>query len=213
MRSVTSTWRPVRRHSCATAWTWRRVDESNSQPISRPLLNPIAATGARTAGPSCRQCELTPSVEARPESRGVGSGAKRDRLALCGLPAARDPVSGRDQCLRLANRGDVDQAAVEANGTPTLACRLLHRLQDAPRTVNLLRRRGERLVGQCHLLGVDRPLALASEHGRAARLSAVAVLVAEIAERAIDRAQAVGTCRHHHAGDGIVPHIAPMDLT
>ena len=61
-------------------------------------------------------------------------------------------------------------------------------------------------------LGMDRPLALAAEHGRAPRLGAEAVGVGEVAERAVDRAQAIGARGDHHAGDGVVPHVAPVDL-
>ena len=59
---------------------------------------------------------------------------------------------------------------------------------------------------------MDRPLALAAEHRGAVGLGAEAVGIGEVAERAVERTQAVGPGGDHHPGDGVVPDIAPVDL-
>jgi len=57
---------------------------------------------------------------------------------------------------------------------------------------------------------VDGPFAFAAQHRGALGGGLVAFLVLEIAERAVDRAQAVGAGGNHHAGQRIVPHVAPV---
>ena len=78
--------------------------------------------------------------------------------------------------------------------------------------VHLRRGRAHHLVGERDLARMDRPLALAAERRRPPRRGAVAVGIGEIAERPIDRAQAVSARRHHHARECVVPHVAPMHV-
>ncbi len=91
-------------------------------------------------------------------------------------------------------------------------CGLLHGGEDAPGACSTsLRWRGEDLVGERDLARDGSPTCPRSP-APPARLAAalIAVGVGEIAERSVDRAQAIGAGGHHHAGDGVVPHVAPV---
>ena len=109
-----------------------------------------------------------------------------------------------------AQRRGVDQAAVQRDGAATLARGLRHRRDDP---AGLLRRRRvgrEHLVGQGDLGRVDRPLALVAQHRGAARGGAVPLGIAEVAVRAVDRAQTVGPAGDRDAREGVVPLVAPV---
>ena len=84
--------------------------------------------------------------------------------------AGGDLVGLGDQRLGLADRGDVDQPAIEADRALALRAGGRHRLEDAARLLDLGRRRRHDLVGERDLARMDRPLALAAERrGAAAR--------------------------------------------
>src|SRR4051794_41922775 len=55
-----------------------------------------------------------------------------------GSAALADPVRGGDELLGLPDRGDIDQPAVERDRSLPFLARLLHRLEDAPRALDLL---------------------------------------------------------------------------
>ena len=55
------------------------------------------------------------------------------------------------------------------------------------------------LVGELDLRGMDRPLALDAERGAAACGGLVAFGIVDVAERAVDRTQAVGAAGDRHA--------------
>ena len=86
---------------------------------------------------------------------------------------------------------DVDQSAL-VDRRP-LAPRLgrLHRRQDLARLGHGRFGRGEDLVGQRHLLGVDRPFADHAQRRRPPRLRPEALVIAEIAERPVHRQDAM----------------------
>ena len=84
--------------------------------------------------------------------------------------------------------------------------------EDPARAVDLGLARREDLVRELDLRGVDRPLALAAQRRRPARRRTVAVGVVEVAERAVDRAQALRAAGRHHAADAEVPLVAPVRL-
>ena len=65
--------------------------------------------------------------------------------------------------------------------------------------------RGEHLIGEGHLRWVDRPLALVAEHRGALRRGDKSIRVRKIAERTVDRTQAVGAAGDHHARLGRMP--------
>src|SRR4051794_478184 len=163
-------------------------------------------TGAGMSEPPRAIICLVAFVAARPRERIADLAGRRSSGRLA------DHVGRGDELLGLADRGDVDQPAVERDRALPLPARLLHRGQDAPGALDLLLGRGEDLVGERHLRGVDRPLALAAEHGRAPRLGADAVGVGEVAERAVDRPQARRARRSHQGGGGVVPHVAPVGV-
>src|ERR1043166_4452749 len=91
-----------------------------------------------------------------------------------------------DQHFGLADRGDIDQPAVERNRSLALALGLFHRFEDALGLGDFGLARTEDLVCECDLAGVDRPFAFASEHGGPIRLRLVSVRVGEIAKGSID---------------------------
>src|SRR4051794_14758633 len=99
----------------------------------------------------------------RDGNRFSSDGTRRTRLAGLNLVELGQQVLGHpDRC-------SVDQPAVEGHRAAPLRRGLLHRRDDPVRTVDQARVRGEHLVGQLDLRGVDRPLALVAEHGGAAR--------------------------------------------
>ena len=68
--------------------------------------------------------------------------------------------------------------------------------------------RREHLVGELDLRGMDRPLAFDAESGGALGAGRVACRIGEVAERAVDRTQAVGAAGDRHARQGEVPLVA-----
>src|SRR3546814_3569561 len=103
-----------------------------------------------------------------------------------------------------------DEAAVQRHGAFAFVLGRANGRQDALGLVDLGLGGAVDLVGELDLARVDRPLALAAEHRGAARLGLEALRVGEVAEGAVDRPQARGARRHHHAGDGVVPHVPPV---
>src|SRR3546814_8223657 len=103
-----------------------------------------------------------------------------------------------------------DEAAVQRHGAFAFVLGRANGRQDALGLVDLGLGGAVDLVGELDLARVDRPLALAAEHRGAARLGLEALRVGEVAEGAVDRPQASGARRHHHAGDGVVPPVPPV---
>ena len=110
-----------------------------------------------------------------PGSRAATPGQARSDLGIASLrpdPGVQPAAAIRSAVATRASAWRIEAMSIRRPSRltaplPSLA-RLLHGDQDAPGAVDLLGRRREDLVGQRHLLGVDRPLALAAQHRRAA---------------------------------------------
>ena len=71
---------------------------------------------------------------------------------------------------------------------------------------------GKDFVGQRDLAGVDGPFAFVTQDGCALAGGAEAIGVVEVAEGAVDRAQAVGAAGDQHAVLGEMPGVGPMEV-
>ena len=158
--------------------------------------------------------------------RAVDDPAARDRHAVAGEQllglvlvdvhghrprpdrVGRDRVGHLEDRARHPLRGRVDHLAVHGGRAPAVGLGLAQLLDDPAGPVHLGRRRAEHLVGERDLAGVDRPLALGPERGRAAGAGAEAVGVPEVAERSVDRAQPVGPAGDDHPAQREVPLVA-----
>src|SRR5688572_21554300 len=98
---------------------------------------------------------------------------------------ASDLLGLGDQDLRLADRSKIDESAIERDRTAAFLLRLCHRFQDAPRLGDFGFARGEKLVGERDLAGMDRPFAFAAEDTGAVAAGAIAVRIGEVAERSV----------------------------
>src|SRR5687768_1147774 len=102
----------------------------------------------------CRSSAILPSSSAIgfSKSRKVAMKVRYEVSGCCG-----DLLGLRDQDFRLADRREVDEAAVQRDGALALFLRLDHRLQDPMRLLHLRIGRREELVRDRHLRGMDRP--------------------------------------------------------
>src|SRR4030095_6354771 len=105
--------------------------------------------------------------------------------------AAREPGALQDG-LEDAHRGGIDQEAPAARRPGAALRRRLVGLAHAPRERDLLLGRREDVVGELDLARMDRPLADEAERRRPGGLAAIALGIAVVRERAVDRVEAVG---------------------
>ena len=95
----------------------------------------------------------------------------------------------------------------EAAPLPCASASLSATMMRSARSTSLAGRR-EHLVGELDLRGMDRPLALDAERGGALGARRVAFRIGEVAERTVDRTQAVGAAGDRHARQREVPLVA-----
>ena len=214
----------------------RRVERRDLQ--LGALLAPIAVVvvaadvgdtvGCRGCGPAAGQRRLSGGGVAddpeddRPRHGGKhGTGPRRARAAssptwpLDAAPvvcALLDQLDLGQQVLGHAQRGGVDQAAVQRDGSLAVVGGLLHRLHDPARARDQPVIGREDLVRELDLAGVDAPLALEAEDRGSPGGDQVALGVAEVAERAVDRPQAVGPAGDGDPRQGVVPLVAPVQV-
>ena len=148
-------------------------------------------------------CRAIRCFRREPSSDPASRGHLLPRVEEAG-PAKRPLSAGHriglfDQRLGHADRGDVDQAAVERDRALAFLGGLGHRLENAAGLGHFRLGRREHLIGQLDLRRMDRPLAFIAQHHGALGRRDIAVGIAKVAERSIDRAQAIGAARDHHA--------------
>ena len=95
----------------------------------------------------------------------------------------------------------------EAAPLPCASASFSATMMRSARSTSLAVRREHR-VGELDLRGMDRPLALDAERRCALGARRVAIGIGEVAERAVDRAQAVGAAGDRHARQREVPLVA-----
>ena len=110
----------------------------------------------------------------------------------------------------LFDRGDIDQTAFVDRGAFAVFFGLLHGDEDVSGLCDSFLRRGENLIGQCNLLGMDRPLSNHAEGGGTARLGAVPSVIAEIAKGSINWQHPMGATGRNDRRLCPVPRILPI---
>ncbi len=117
-----------------------------------------------------------------------------------------------DDHLRLADRGGVDQHAVQRRRAGAGAVCVLHGGEDRLGALELLLRRCEDRVAEFDLARMDRPFAFAAEDRGAVGLGAEAVGILVIAERPVDGDEAMRPRRLNEPKQRIVPEVVPVPL-
>ena len=112
------------------------------------------------------------------------------RVSLAQSAGVRDLGRFAHHHLGLLDRGDIDQTAIERHSTLAILLGLFHSLEDPLGLGHFLLGRAVDLVGEIDLAGMNGPFALTTQRRGAVGLSAIAVSIPEVAERAVDRAQA-----------------------
>lgn len=107
----------------------------------------------------------------------------------------------------LFDGGDIDQTAFIDRGTFAVFFGLLHGSENVAGLGNSLFRGGENLIGQCDLLGMDRPFANHAKGGGTAGLGAETRVIAEIAKGSINRQNPMGATGRDDSRLGPVPRI------
>ena len=201
------------------------VDERLEEEVAEGVVGVVGegdeAGDAQREGGGDREAEVEEAVE----EDGAGAGDDRggdadggeerggDRreeegAALGAHGSAGDELGHLHDDLGLTHRGDVDEPALVGDGALAPGLGLGHGGEDLAGLGDLGLRGGEDLVGELHLGGVDRPLADHAHGGRAAGLGGEAVGVGEVAERAVDRQDAVGAAGGDDGGGDAVPGVA-----
>src|SRR5437660_8703166 len=145
------------------------MDPSSTTITWRAYVHPKhASTTAPTVGASLRAGTTTSTIK----------GALRLRLRTSGQAGPLTPGDHFDSDLA---RGLVDHLVAEHDGALALALRRQAvGIEDVPRPVELLLVRGEHLVEDRDLVGVEGPLAVVTEDLRALAEASEAVVVAHL---------------------------------
>ena len=95
---------------------------------------------------------------------------------------------GVHQNLCLLDRRNVDQLTIKSYGAAALFLRFFHRIKDGFSLSDRFARRAERVIRQIDLRRVNSLFPFAAEHRCSFGLRNIAISIANIAKRAVDRA-------------------------